>query len=108
MVKKATSKKSLQNILTDNISSLFQTEAREIVEILEEKGYIDVEQPKFNIIVPQAFRVQDLDKDIYSKKLGFVSFSNYKTDKEEYQFTQDEIDNNQVLKQLEPFKVEVK
>lgn len=108
MVKKVTSKKSLQNILTDNISSLFQTEARKIVEILEEKGYIKIEEPKFNIIVPPAFGDMSYDKDIYSKTLGFVSCSGSKKDKEEYQFTQEEIDNNSVLEKLEAFKVEVK
>lgn len=108
MVKKVTSSKSLQNILTDNISSLSQSEAREIVELLEEKGYIKVEQPKFNIIVPQAFGVQTYNKDIYSKDLGFIGYSYTKAIDKEYQFTQEEIDNNPVLKKLEAFKVEVK
>lgn len=108
MVKKITSRKSLQNILTDNISSLFQSEVREIVDLLEEKRYIEFNEPKFNIIIPKAFAKMSYGEDIYSKALGFVSCSDTKKDKEEYRFTQEEIDNNAVLKQLEAFKVKVK
>lgn len=107
MVKKITSRKSLQNILTDNNSTLFEFEAREIVKLLEEKGYIEVEQPKFNIIVPPTFENKTY-KDIYSKKLGFVQFTESRINKDEYIFTQEEIDNNPVLKKLEAFKVKVK
>lgn len=108
MVKKVTNRKSLQKILTDNNSTLFDFEAHDIVKFLEEKGYIEVEETRFNIIVPHAFENQRFNGDIYSKALGFVCFSDYKLDEEEYQFTQEEIDNNSVLKKLEGFKVEVK
>lgn len=108
MVKKVTNRKSLEKILTDSNSTLFDFEARDIVKLLEKKGYIEVEQPKFNIVVPSAFGSIEYSKDIYSKKLGFFECSVSNTNREDCQFTQEEIDNNIVLKQLEAFKVEVK
>lgn len=108
MVKKITNRTELRKELLREVDSLFSHEATSIIDLLEEKGYIDIKEPKYNIIVPQPHKKGELDKDIYSKEIGFVSFSDCKVIDEDYQFTQEEIDNNPVLEKLEPFKVEVK
>lgn len=108
MVKKVTNRKSLHDELFKEVDSLLNYEVSQVIKFLEGKGYIDIDQPKFNIIVPAALMSMSYDKDILSKKLGFVCYSDSKQDKEEYQFTQEEIDKNPVLKKLEAFKVEVK
>lgn len=108
MVQKINNRNSLREGLLREIDSLFNYEANQIIDFLEEKGYIDIEQPKYNIIVPQPHSKGELDKDIFSKEIGFVSFSDNKVNEKQYQFTQKEIDSNTVLKQLESFKVEVK
>lgn len=108
MVKKVTSRTTLEKELLVEVDSLLNDEATEIINYLEKKGHIEVEEIKFNIIVPHAFENQKFDKDIFSKEIGFVGYSEFKKDTKDYQFTQEEIDKNPVLKKLEAFKVKVK
>ena len=108
MVKKVISHESLTSELLSEVDSIFRSEAQDIVNYLEKKGYIEVEEIKFNIIVPHAFENQKFNEDIFSKELGFIEYSKTKKNQKDYQFTQEEIDNNPVLKKLEAFKVEVK